>query len=104
MEKGFEQLRLGDMEHGMAFPVAVIDMRPEEIAAKFGIEFEVSRDGLDYLKAALIRVSSGHQYALVSHLHPNSSGTDILINERRAADVWESPNERKGEPPDRWPF
>jgi len=68
----------------MAKPIAVLNMEPSEITSKLGIVFETTRDDLDYLKAALVKVESGNQYAFVRHLHAPNTGTDILMNEKRS--------------------
>jgi hypothetical protein len=89
----FEQLPLGEMEAGLARPIATTRIEPAEISRRLGIMFESARDDLDELQAALIRGPSGRQFALVRHLHQPAPGTDILTNENSdncAHDLWES--------------
>ena len=76
-----EQLPLGEMEFGLAQPVAVTRVEPAEFAEKLGIRFEPARDDLDELVTVLIRGASGRQFALVRHLHQPKPGTTILTNE-----------------------
>lgn len=82
MNKAFKQLHLGDMEHGMAKTLAVLNMEPKELSQRTGLQFEVTRDDLDYLQAALFQTAKGTQFALVRHQHSPSPGTDLLANER----------------------
>jgi hypothetical protein len=80
----FEQLKLDQMEHGLARPIAVLAVEPPELTTKLGIQFESSKDDLDKLDAALLRLPNGMQFALVRHHHAPNPGTDLLVNERRA--------------------
>lgn len=82
MEKNFKQLHLGDMEHGLAKPIAVLALEPGELSLRTGLRFETTRDDLDYLQAALFQTAKGSQFALVRHHHAPNSGTDLLANER----------------------
>jgi SWIB/MDM2 domain-containing protein len=76
-----EQVPIGEVAGGLAQPVAIIGLEPDELTKKYGIQFEESKDDLDYLVAALIRPPSGRVFALVRHRHQPNSGTDILISE-----------------------
>jgi len=89
----FEQLPLGEMEFGLAQPIAVARLEPAEFEKKLGLTFEPARDDLDELVTALIRGASGRQFALVRHLHQPKPGTTILTNEKScdfARDLQES--------------
>jgi len=78
----FEQLPLGEMEFGLAQPIAVTRAEPDELTQKLGVRFEPARDDLDELVTVLIRGASGCQFALVRHLHQPKPGTTILTNEK----------------------
>lgn len=77
----FSQIPLHRMTRGLAKPIARIRLEPKDIATRFGITFEPSRDDLDQLEAAVFRSKSGRQFALVRHQHQPDPGTDILTNE-----------------------
>jgi hypothetical protein len=82
MGESFTQLHLGDWEHGLAKPIALLALEPGEISERTGLKFETTRDELDYLQAALFRTSGGTQFALARHQHAPIPGTEIVVNER----------------------
>jgi hypothetical protein len=77
-----QQIPLAKMERGLACPVATLKLEPAEITRRLGVQFEITRDDLDELDAAVISSGSGRQFALVRHRHQPEPGTDILTNER----------------------
>jgi upstream activation factor subunit UAF30 len=83
-DRQIEQVPISEVAGGLAQPVAIIGLEPHELTERYGIQFEESKDDLDYLVAALIRPPSGRVFALVRHRHQPNSGTDILINEKSA--------------------
>lgn len=70
------------MEHGLAKTVATLALEPTDLTDRLGLKFETAKDDLDDLDAALLRHTSGRQFALVRHRRQPRLGTDILINER----------------------
>jgi hypothetical protein len=82
MKHTFTRLHLGDMEHGLAKPIAVLALEPKEITERTGLKFETTRDDLDYLEGALFSTAKGMQAALVRHHHAPNPGTALLVNER----------------------
>ncbi|MGB8353864.1 MAG: hypothetical protein WCD79_08270 [Chthoniobacteraceae bacterium] len=82
MSESFEQLYLGDIERGLAKSIAVLALEPKDITKKTGIKFEITKDDLDYLDAALIRSSSHKQYGLIRHHHAPFGGVEIVTNEK----------------------
>jgi SWIB/MDM2 domain-containing protein len=80
-ERQIEQVALEEVAGGLAQPVATIDLEPDELNKRYGIQFEESEDDLDHLVAALIRPPSGRVFALVRHRHQPGPGTDIVISE-----------------------
>lgn len=77
-----EQIPLKQMERGLARPVATLGLEPSEIANRVGLKFEIARDDLDELEAAVFRAGTGRQFALVPHRHQPQGGTDILVSEK----------------------
>lgn len=77
----FQQIPLEKMEHGLARPVATLNLEPSEITSRLGLRFETSKDDLDELEAAVVSTVSGRQFALVRHRHQPQPGTDVLVNE-----------------------
>src|SRR6266511_5577532 len=82
MKHAFTQLHLGDWEHGLAKPIAVLALEPKQISERTGLKFETTRDDLDYLQAALFRTANGTQFALARHQHAPKPGTELVANER----------------------
>src|SRR2546430_13226602 len=78
----FTQLPLDAMQHGLAKPIARVQLSPFQISQKLGIHFVSTQDDLDELDAALIRTQSGRQLAFVRHKDQPLPGTDIVTNER----------------------
>jgi hypothetical protein len=78
----FVGLPLEAMEHGLAKPIARIQLDPDQLSKRLGIRFVRSQDHLDDLDAALISTQSGRQFALIHHEHQPLPGTDIIVNER----------------------
>ena len=80
--KGFRQIHLGDMEMGLAKPLAAIDLPPERITELSGVQFELARDDLDYLKGALLETDSGKQFALRCYIRgPFPMRTELVGSE-----------------------
>src|SRR2546426_1861551 len=75
------QLSLAEMKYGLVKPIATIQCEPRDLSKKLGISFEVTKDDLDEVEAALIRANSGREFALVRHRHQPHPGTDILTAE-----------------------
>jgi hypothetical protein len=82
MERNFEQLQLNDWEHGLAKPIAVLVLEPNDIFVRTGLAFETARDDLDYFQGALFRTAKGTQFALARHQHAPMPGTELVVNER----------------------
>jgi len=82
MKRNFEQLHLGDWEHGLAKPIAVLSLEPGIITERTGLIFEATRDDLDYLRATLFRTSTGNQFGLTRHQHSPEAGTELVANEK----------------------
>lgn len=77
-----EQIPLKNCPHGLAHPVALLDIAPAALEQAFGLKFERERDDLDDFDGAIVRSERGLIFALVYHLHAPIKGTQILINER----------------------
>jgi hypothetical protein len=82
MSAEFARLRLENMQHGLAKPIARVRSDPPELSRRFGLKFENAQDDLDTLEAALICTPTGRQFALVHHDNQPLPGTDILVDER----------------------
>ena len=80
--RSIQQIPLEQMERGLARPVATLRLEPAEITSRSGLTFETAHDDLDELQAAVFRIATGQEFALVRHRHQPRPGTDILINEK----------------------
>lgn len=81
LSRTIQQIPLEQMARGLARPVATLILEPAEITSRSGLTFEAAHDDLDELQAAVFRVATGQEFALVRHRHQPQPGTDILINE-----------------------
>jgi len=78
----FKQLHLGDMEFGLAKELAVFSLSPQALSELRGIRFELTKDDLDYVYAALLATEDDQQFALRSYLRgPHSDKTELVGNE-----------------------
>lgn len=82
MSLNIKQIHLGDVDGGLAKPIAVFSLEPTELTARTGIKFEVTRDDLDYLQAAIFETPTGGKFALIRHQHAPNSGTELLVDEK----------------------
>ena len=78
LSRTIEQIPLEQMDRGLACPVATLRLEPAEITNRSGLTFETAHDDLDELQAAVFRVATGQEFALVRHRHQPQPGTDIL--------------------------
>jgi hypothetical protein len=81
LSRTIQQIPLEQMARGLARPVATLILEPAEITSRSGLTFETAHDDVDELQAAVFRVATGQEFALVRHRHQPQPGTDILINE-----------------------
>ena len=74
------------MEHGLAKMLAAFDLNMAQITERTGINFEITRDGLDYCKAALLSTIEGdEQFALRCYYRgPRPNVTQLIGPERSA--------------------
>lgn len=83
-----EQIRFDEatLLHGLAKldlpeePVAYISLTPEELAQRYGIQFQDSFDTLDHLQIAFLRLASGHRIALIHHRSLSEDQTGIFVD------------------------
>jgi hypothetical protein len=68
----------GEWGRDLGDPIAVVRLEPGELAKNRGIAFISGHDDLDSLLIALVKATSGREYALVRHDHAPSPGTQIL--------------------------
>lgn len=82
----YTQIHLGDMEHGIAKIYAVLDATPEMLAQELGITFEITRDGLDYCKAALLLTTNGKQFAFRNYYRTHLSNKVEIVGSEKASE------------------
>ena len=71
------------MEHGLAREFAVLDLSPKALSELRGIRFEITRDDLDYVYAALLETHDNQQFALRSYPRgPHPERTELIGHER----------------------
>jgi hypothetical protein len=80
MPAGWNQVDLSEWQRGLDTCLAIGRLEPSEFAERLGIAFSDTQDDLDLMKAALPRLESGKQYALVQHRGLVGRGTSILTN------------------------
>jgi hypothetical protein len=79
----YKQIFLGDVRHGIARPLAVVDCFPNELANLKGIRFETARDSVDYMYAAAIELEDGQQFGLRNYYRgPYPGRIEILGDEK----------------------
>ena len=62
---------------GDGMDVAMLDIRPEIIEARFGVEFQRGADDLDYVRELAILLPSGHPVVLVWHERAPVPGLEV---------------------------
>lgn len=86
MTRSFSQLHLGDIERGL-FPVfAVLGISRHELKEQKGINFEVTKDNLDYCYLALLATKTGKQFALRTYYRTPHPNLVELIGHERSSD------------------
>jgi|SRR5579884_405868 len=60
--------------------LATLRFSPEELAARYGLEFEEDYDDLDCFKLAAIALEDGNQAWLMRHRGNPEPGTDVYVD------------------------
>ena len=65
---------------GIEFAIAVLACEPEDLARRYGLEFESRTDDLGEYKRAAIELDDGSQCWLMRHVDDPSPGTNVFVD------------------------
>src|SRR5207302_4408200 len=74
---GWAQLDPADWPSGDTRPIAVLQLEPEDLERKYGLEFREDRDDLDSLRMAVVQLDSGTVVGLLRYSNGPTAGTGL---------------------------
>ena len=77
MTSSFKQIAHPKWPSGQNRPIAVLNLEPAEISARYGIRFTVDRDDLDFADVATVELGSGRHLIFVRYRNHPSPGTEV---------------------------
>ena len=80
MTRRFTQVKKGRWPSGIDKPIAVLRAEPDELAARYGLEFHAGSDELDRFREAALRLGSGRSVLLYRYERSPGIGTTVSID------------------------
>jgi hypothetical protein len=81
MTPRFTQVEKGRWPNGIDKPIAVLRAEPDELAARYGLQFRAGSDDFDRFQEAALRLRSGRPVLLYRYERSPSTGTTVTIDQ-----------------------